>query len=104
MVLGGVCGGLGSELGGVGGRKGLSLGDSSKLTGSLLLAGHRRVGWVPSDTRYAQHFPAIMFSALLIFTKQSSLADVMFSCRRHKFQSNSAYLCDIRRLIEKGNF
>ena len=37
--------------GGVGGRKGLSLGDSSKLTGSLLLAGHRRVGWVPSDTR-----------------------------------------------------
>ena len=55
--------------GGVGGRKGLSLGDSSKLTGSLLLAGHRRVGWVPSDTRYAQHFPAIMFSAHLYETE-----------------------------------
>ena len=70
MVLGGVCGGLGSQLGGwAGGRKGLSLGDSSKLTGSLLLAGHRRVGWVPSDTRCAQHFPAIMFSPQLYETE-----------------------------------
>ena len=63
--------------GGLGGRKGLSLGDSSKLTGSLLLAGHRRVGWVPSDTQCAQHFPAIMFSSHLYKTELTSRCNVL---------------------------